>query len=33
MSARKQKLLAVIAAAAPVIAAILVAIHAGTNGG
>jgi hypothetical protein len=33
MSARKRKLVALIAAAAPVVAAILVALHAGTSGG
>jgi len=33
MSARKRKLLALMAGAAPVVAAILVAMHAGAHGG
>jgi hypothetical protein len=33
MSERKRKLLALMAAAAPVVAAVLVALNAGANGG
>jgi hypothetical protein len=33
MSARKRKLIALIAAVAPIVAAILVALQAGTHGG